>query len=44
MKIMSVGELKSNISEALKHVIAGEEIGIVYGRKKKPIAKIVPQT
>ena len=44
MKKMSVGELKANFSEVLKRVIAGEEIGIIYGRKKEPVAKIVPQS
>jgi len=35
MKTMSVGEFKANFSEALKSVLAGEEIGILFGKKKK---------
>ena len=42
MKTMGVGEFKSNFSEVLKLVIAGENIGIIYGRKKEVVAMIVP--
>ena len=42
MKAMSVGELKTNFSEVLEKVKQGQEIGIVYGRMKKPVAMIVP--
>ena len=42
MKTMSVGNFKANCSEILKLVIAGEEIGILYGKNKKVVAKIVP--
>ena len=41
---MSVGELKTHFSEVLQRVLAGEEIGILYGRKKEIVAKIVPKT
>jgi len=44
MKAMSVGELKTHFSEVLQRVLAGEEIGILYGRKKEIVAKIVPKT
>jgi len=44
MKTMSVGELKTHFSEVLKRVLAGEEIGIMYGRKKEIVAKLVPKT
>ena len=43
MKIMSVGEFKTNFSRALKSVQAGEEIGISYGKNKKIIARLVPK-
>ena len=43
MKFMSVGELKANFSRVLKHVLAGEEIGILYGKKKEMVAKFVPK-
>jgi antitoxin (DNA-binding transcriptional repressor) of toxin-antitoxin stability system len=43
MKTMSVGEFKTNFSEALKEVLAGEEIGILYGKKKTLVAKLVPK-
>ena len=43
MKLMSVGELKANFSRVLKHVLAGEEIGILYGKKKEMVAKLVPK-
>jgi len=41
---MSVGEFKTHFSEVLKRVIAGEEIGIQYGKKKEIVAKLVPKT
>ncbi len=44
MKTMSVGEFKANFSEVLKNVLAGEEIGIIYGKKKELVAKLVPKT
>jgi antitoxin (DNA-binding transcriptional repressor) of toxin-antitoxin stability system len=43
MKTMSVGEFKANFSEALKLVLAGEEIGILYGKKKEVVARLVPK-
>jgi antitoxin (DNA-binding transcriptional repressor) of toxin-antitoxin stability system len=43
MKIMTVGEFKSGFSEALKKVLAGEEIGISFGKKKEIVAKLVPK-
>lgn len=42
MKTLSVGELKAHFSEVLKLVQQGERVGILYGKKKKPIALIVP--
>jgi len=35
MKVLNVGEFKANFSVVLKQVLAGEEIGISYGKKKK---------
>jgi antitoxin (DNA-binding transcriptional repressor) of toxin-antitoxin stability system len=43
MKIMSVGEFKTNFSQALKNVLAGEEIGISYGKNKDIVARLVPK-
>jgi len=42
MKTMPVGELKAQFSEVLEMVQNGESFGILYGKKKKPIAMIVP--
>ena len=42
MKTVSVGELKANFSEVLKKVLSGEEVGILYGKKKELVAKFVP--
>ncbi len=42
MKTLPVGELKAQFSEVLERVGRGEKIGILYGKKKKPIAMIVP--
>lgn len=43
MEIMSVGEFKTNFSEVLKRVQAGEEIGISYGKTKEVVARLVPK-
>jgi antitoxin (DNA-binding transcriptional repressor) of toxin-antitoxin stability system len=43
MKTMSVGELKTNFSEVLKRVMEGEEVGILYGKRKEIVARIVPK-
>ncbi|GAB1455091.1 hypothetical protein MASR2M48_03980 [Spirochaetota bacterium] len=42
MKTLPVGELKAQFSEVLELVKKGESFGILYGKKKKPIAMIVP--
>lgn len=42
MKAMAVGEIKAQFSEVLDRVKRGETVGILYGRKKEPIAMIVP--
>ncbi len=42
MKTLPVGELKAHFSEVLELVKKGESFGILYGRKKKPVAMIVP--
>jgi antitoxin (DNA-binding transcriptional repressor) of toxin-antitoxin stability system len=44
MKTLPVGELKAQFSEVLELVEKGESFGILYGKKKKPIAMIVPYT
>jgi antitoxin (DNA-binding transcriptional repressor) of toxin-antitoxin stability system len=43
METMTVGEFKANFSDALKKVIAGEEIDISYGKKKEVVARLVPK-
>ena len=42
MKRLPVGELKANFSEVLEEVQQGESFEIVYGKKKTPVARIVP--
>lgn len=44
MKVLSVGEFKANFSEVLKTVLAGEEVGISYGKKKEVVARLVPKS
>lgn len=39
---MSVGEFKANFAAVLERVKAGEKVGILYGRRKRPIAVLVP--
>ncbi|MBA3647482.1 MAG: prevent-host-death protein [Chitinophagales bacterium] len=43
MKTFSVGDLKANFSDVLNMVREGEEIAISYGRKKKIVARIIPE-
>jgi antitoxin (DNA-binding transcriptional repressor) of toxin-antitoxin stability system len=42
MPAMTVGEIKRHFSEVLDKVQSGTEYQILYGRAKKPIARIVP--
>ncbi len=42
MKTLPVGELKAQFSEVLEKVQEGESFAILYGKKKKPVAMIVP--
>lgn len=42
MKSLAVGEFKAHFSEVLEDVQNGETIEIVYGKKKKPVARLVP--
>ena len=42
MTRMSVGEFKAKFSEVLQMVKNGEEIEVLYGRAKEPIARLVP--
>lgn len=42
MKTLPVGEVKAQLSEILEKVKQGESFGILYGKKKRPIAMIVP--
>ena len=42
MKTLPVGEVKAQLTEILEKVKQGESIGILYGKKKRPIAMIVP--
>jgi antitoxin (DNA-binding transcriptional repressor) of toxin-antitoxin stability system len=42
MKTLPVGELKAQFSEVLEKVSQGESYGILFGKKKKPVAMIVP--
>ena len=41
MKIIPVGELKTNFSSILHDIKSGEEITISYGRKKEKVAVIL---
>jgi len=42
MKTMAVAELKARFSQVLEDVRQGQEIGILYGKARKPVAMIVP--
>ena len=42
MKSLPVGEIKAQFSEVLEKVRQGESFEIIYGKKKTPVAMIVP--
>lgn len=44
MKSINVGELKANFSDVLKKVEEGEEFEILFGKRKRIVAKLVPPT
>ncbi len=42
MNQLTVGDFKSKFSQVLAKVIAGESIGITYGKSKKKVAALIP--
>jgi antitoxin (DNA-binding transcriptional repressor) of toxin-antitoxin stability system len=42
MKALTVAEIKTRFSEVLVRVKNGENVKILYGKSKKPVAMIVP--
>ena len=44
MKQMTVGDFKAHFSSVLEEVMQGEEIQILYGRAKKPVARFTKYT
>lgn len=44
MKTLSVGKLKAEFSSVVDDLKQGREVMITYGRKKEPLATIVPQS
>lgn len=44
MKQMTVGDFKAQFSSVLDQVMQGEEIQILYGRAKKPVARLTKFT
>ena len=42
MKSLSVGEFKAQFADVLELVQQGESVGVLYGKNKKPVAKLVP--
>ena len=44
MKTYTVGDLKTNFSQILECVRAGEEIAIAFGQKKEIVAYLVPRS
>ena len=42
MKALTVAELKTNFSDVLIRVRNGENVKILYGKSKKPVAMIIP--
>ncbi len=44
MKSLTVGEFKAQFSEVLALIQQGESVGVLYGKSKKPVAKLVPMS
>ena len=44
MKSLTVGEFKAQFSEVLELIQQGESVGVLFGKSKKPVAKLVPMT
>ncbi|KKR30464.1 prevent-host-death protein [Candidatus Woesebacteria bacterium RIFCSPHIGHO2_01_FULL_39_32] len=42
MKVLTVGEFKSKFSEVINQLLIGKEVGVTYGKSKKPIGVFVP--
>jgi antitoxin (DNA-binding transcriptional repressor) of toxin-antitoxin stability system len=42
MDALTVGEVKARFSEVLDTVRGGEAVTVLYGRGKRPVARIVP--
>jgi prevent-host-death family protein len=42
MKSLTVGEFKARLSELLEQVQEGETVEVLYGKKRKPVARLVP--
>lgn len=42
MKSFPVGEFKAQLSQVLEMVQQGETVEIVYGKKKLPVARLIP--
>jgi antitoxin (DNA-binding transcriptional repressor) of toxin-antitoxin stability system len=42
MKVLSVAEVKTHFSDLLVQVKNGENVKILYGKSKKPVAMLVP--
>ena len=42
MKALTVAEIKTHFSDILVQVKNGENVKILYGKSKKPVAMIVP--
>ena len=43
MRTLTIGDLKTNFSEVLKAVQAGEEFAIAFGKRKEVIAYLIPK-
>jgi antitoxin (DNA-binding transcriptional repressor) of toxin-antitoxin stability system len=44
MKTMTAAKLKAQFSSVVAELKQGREVAITYGRKKEPLATIVPQS
>lgn len=43
MKVLTVGDLKTNFSQVLKDILAGEEFAVTFGKRKEVVAYLIPK-
>lgn len=43
MKSLPVGEFKAQFSDVIEEIKKGRSVGLLYGKQRRPIARLVPE-